>query len=136
MNALNSFSGYGHWLPRVSLAATFLYHGLPKFMMAQGMADMMGMPVAMVYLLALMEVAGAVLILYGGIGPDWATRIAGLIFTGVMIGAISLVHAQHGWNSINMGPDMPGKGMEFQLLIIAVSLLFATKGNSVNEGTV
>jgi len=28
-----------------------------------------------------------------------------------------------------------GKGMEFQVLIIAISLLFALKGNSLNEAT-
>ena len=135
MDKLNSFSGLGHWLPRVSLAAIFLFHGFPKFMMAQGMADMMGMPVILIYLLAMMEVSGALLLLYGGIGPDWATRVAGLIFTGVMGGAIMMVHAQHGWNSINMGIGNMGKGMEFQVLIIAISLLFALKGNSLNEAT-
>lgn len=130
---LNKFSGFGHWLPRLSLAITFLYHGFPKFMMAQSMADMMGMPVIAVYMLAMMEVGGALLILWGGIGPDWATRVAGLLFAVVMMGAVGMVHAQHGWNSVNMGPDMPGKGMEFQVLIIAVSLLFAFKGNNLNE---
>jgi len=34
MNALNKFSGYGHWLVRLSLAGTFLYHGFIKFPMA------------------------------------------------------------------------------------------------------
>ena len=28
MDKLNQFSGVAHWLPRLSLAATFLYHGL------------------------------------------------------------------------------------------------------------
>lgn len=76
-----------HWLPRLSLAATFLYHGLPKF--AGG--EMMGMPAFAIYLLALMEVGGALLILWGGFGPDWATRVSGLIFSVVMIGAIVIV---------------------------------------------
>ena len=53
MTQLSKFSGIAHWLPRLSLAATFLYHGLGKFPMAQGMAEMMGAPVAMIYLLAL-----------------------------------------------------------------------------------
>ena len=130
---LNGFSGIGHWLPRASLAATFLYHGFPKFMMAQGMADMMGMPVIAVYMLAMMEVGGAVLLLWGGFGPDWATRIGGLLMAAPMVGAIGMVHAQNGWNSVNMGPDMPGKGMEFQVLILAIALFFAVKGNSAND---
>lgn len=135
MDTLNKFSGFGHWLPRLSLAAIFLYHGFPKFGMAQGMADMMGMPVIMIYMLAMMEVAGALLILWGGIGPDWATRVAGLIFTAVMIGAIGMVHFQQGWNSINMGMGNMGKGMEFQVLIVAISLFFAFKGNGANEAS-
>lgn len=70
--------------------------------------------------------------LWGGFGQEWATRIAGLIFTVIMIGAIAMVHAQHGWNSLNMG-NSEGKGMEFQVLIIAVSLLYAIKGNALNN---
>ena len=130
---LDGFSGLGHWLPRVSLAATFLFHGFPKFMMAQGMADMMGMPVMAVYMLALMEVGGALLILWGGFGPDCATRAGGLLMAGPMVGAIALVHGANGWNSVSMGPDMPGNGMEFQVLILAISLFFAIKGNGANE---
>ncbi len=135
MDALNKFSGYGHWLPRLSLAATFLYHGFTKFPMAEMMAKGMGMPVAMVYMLAMMEIAGGLLILWGGFGPDWATRVAGLIFTVVMLGAIFKFHLANGWiftagwgeGTNNMG------GAEFQTLVTAVSLFFAFKGNGVNE---
>lgn len=133
MDLLNQFSGVVHWLPRLTLAATFLYHGLGKFPMAEGMAQMMGWPVILVYLLALAEIGGALLILGGGLGLDWATRIAGLVFSIIMLGAIFLVHLQHGWNSINMGGGNEGKGFEFQALILAVSLLYAVKGNALNQ---
>jgi len=43
-----------------------------------------------------------------------------------------MVHAQYGWNSINMGNN-GGRGMEFQVLIIAVSLLYAFKGNAIQQ---
>lgn len=135
MEKLNKFSGIAHWLPRLALAATFLYHGLGKFPIAQGMANMMNMPVIMVYLLALMEVAGGLLILWGGIGPDWATRVAGLIFSVVMLGAIFMVHLSYGWNSINIGAGNEGKGMEFQVLILATALYFVLKGKSTNQAT-
>lgn len=59
MDLLNQFSGVVHWLPRLTLAATFLYHGLGKFPMAEGMAQIMGWPVILVYLLALAEIGGA-----------------------------------------------------------------------------
>lgn len=132
MDQLNKLSGIAHWLPRLSLAATFIYHGFPKVVMTGDVAAMMGMPFIMVLMLGLVEVVGALLLLWGGAGPDWATRLSGLLFTAVMIGAILMVHAQYGWNSINMG-DNGGRGMEFQVLIIAVSLLYAFKGNALNE---
>jgi putative oxidoreductase len=133
MQALNKLSGIAHWLPRIALAAIFLYHGFGKFPAAEGMAEMMGMPVFIVYLLGVAEVVGGLFILLGGIGQDWATRIAGLIFSVVMLGAIFMVHLQHGWNSINMGGGNEGKGMEFQVLILFVSLFFAFRGNHVNK---
>ncbi len=103
MESLNKLGKYAHWLVRLSLFGTFIYHGWGKFPMAQGMADMMKMPLFMVYLLATMEVLGAILILIGGLGQDIATRLAGLIFTVVMLGAIFMVHLQNGWNSLNPG---------------------------------
>lgn len=137
MEQLNKLSGIAHWLPRLSLAAIFIYHGFPKVAMTGDVAAMMGMPFAMVLILGIAEIGGALLMLWGGFGPEWTTRVAGLIFTAIMIGAIVMVHAQYGWNSINMGNN-GGRGMEFQVLIIAVSLLYAFKGNTLNKnaGTV
>ena len=135
MQQLNKLSGIAHWLPRLSLAATFLYHGLGKFPMAEGLAQMMGMPVVAVYMLAMMEVGGALLMLWGGFGPDWATRVGGLLLAVIMVGAISMVHFPNGWNSINMGSGNMGKGMEFQVLILAVSLYYVFKGKGANEAT-
>ena len=108
-----------HWLIRLALAATFIYHGLAKFPMAAMMAEGMGMPVFMVYMLAIMEVAGGLLILYGGVGPNWATQIAGGVFAMVMLGAIFMVHWSNGWNFMagyGEGTNNMG-GMEFQVLI-------------------
>ncbi|MDZ7720552.1 MAG: DoxX family protein [Balneolaceae bacterium] len=132
MDRLNKLSGIAHWLPRFALAAIFIYHGFPKVAMAGEVAAMMGMPVAMVFMLGVVEIGGSLLLLWGGIGPEWATRLAGILFTVVMIGAIAMVHAQFGWNSINMG-DNGGRGMEFQVLIIATSLLYTFKGNALNK---
>jgi len=133
MNRLNSLSGIAHWLPRLALAAIFFYHAFPKLAMAGAVSQMMGMPAAMVIMLGLVEAGGAVLILYGGAGKEWATRLAGLLFAIVMVGAIGMVHAAYGWNSVNMGTGNMGRGMEFQILIIAVSLFYAFKGNAVNN---
>ncbi|MFQ6677817.1 MAG: DoxX family protein [Fidelibacterota bacterium] len=135
MDTLNKLNGYGHWLPRLSLGATFLFHGFGKFPMAEMMAKGMGMPIMMVYILALMEIAGGLLILWGGVGPDWATRVAGLIFAVIMVGAISKFHLANGWSFTSGWGDGTNHmgGAEFQTLIVAVSLFFAFKGNSVNS---
>lgn len=132
MDQLNKLSGIAHWLPRLSLAAIFIYHGFPKIAMTGDVSAMMEMPFIMVLMLGIMEVGGALLLLWGGFGPDWATRVSGLLFTVVMVGAIVMVHAQYGWSSVNMG-DNGGRGMEFQVLIIAVSLLYVFKGNTLNQ---
>jgi putative oxidoreductase len=136
MNSLNKLSGFAHWLPRFSLAGTFIYHGLTKFPMADMMAQGMGMPVFMVYMLAMMETIGGILIVYGGFGPDWATRLAGLLFSAVMVGALFMVHIPNGWSFASgwgEGTNNMG-GAEFQTLVLAISLFFAFKGNVLNAG--
>lgn len=126
MDFLKGFAGFAHWLPRLALAAIFGYHGLPKLTESGAMAAAMGMPAVAVMVVGLMEIAGAALILWGGAGPDWATRFAGLAFSVVMVGAIAMVHAANGWNSVG------AMGMEFQVLIFATSFYFAAKGNDAN----
>jgi len=122
MDALKGLAPLAHWLPRLALAASFGYHGWPKLMDSGAMAEMMGMPAMMIMMLGVMEIAGAALILYGGTGTEWATQLAGLIFSAVMVGAIFMVHAANGW-------DFMSGGMEFQVLILATSVYFAVKGN-------
>ncbi|MEE8344374.1 MAG: hypothetical protein V3R35_03510 [Woeseiaceae bacterium] len=54
MNFLSSLSPHVHWGLRLSLAATFIYHGWVKFPIE---GPMMGIPVAVIWLLALGEIA-------------------------------------------------------------------------------
>ncbi|MFQ6605173.1 MAG: DoxX family protein [Fidelibacterota bacterium] len=131
MDFLKKLAPNAHWLVRATLAVTFLYHGFGKFPMAGMMANMMGMPIAIIYMLATAEVVAGLLILWGGAGPDWATRVAGGIMAVVMLGAIMMVHLPNGWSfaagwgegTNNMG------GMEFQMLILLTGLTFFIKGN-------
>lgn len=133
MNTLDRLAPNAHWLLRFSLAAVFLYHGLTKFPALGMLSDMMGMPSIMIAVLASMETAAGILILVGGAGPAWATRTAGAIVTVVMLGAIGMVHLQHGWNSVNMGMGNEGRGMEFQVTLLTIALYFVTVGNGVSN---
>ncbi len=120
MNFLKSLSPHVHWGLRLSLAATFLYHGATK-MPVEG--PMMGMPAAMVWMLAIAEVAAGVMLIAGALfGKEMLTRIGALIVMVVMVGAIALVHAKNGFNV------MEG-GMEFQVLMLLTGLYLAAKGN-------
>ncbi len=96
-----------HWLSKLSLATIFISYGFPK-------VAIIDMPCATVLMLGIMKVRG------------------GLLFSGVLMSAIAMVHAQHGWSSINMG-DNGGQRMEFQVLIIDVSLLYVVKGDPLYE---
>jgi putative oxidoreductase len=124
MNALNKFAPHAHWLLRIGLASVFMYHGVGKFGNLAGMAESMQMPVFMIFMLGVIEVGGAVFILAGAVSKEWMTRVAGLGFAGMMVGAIVLVHAQHGWNSIG------NMGMEFQVTLLLTSLYFVIVGNT------
>jgi len=119
MNFLSSLSPHVHWGLRLSLAATFVYHGWGKFPIE---GPMMGMPVAMVWMLALGEIAAGVLLIAGAFGKDILTRLGALIVIVVMVGAIALVHAKNGFNVMN-------GGMEFQILMLVTGLYLAAKGN-------
>jgi len=126
---MKSIIPHAHWFLRFALASVFLYHGLTKFPALGMLSEMMGMPSLMIGLLAAMETAAGILILVGGFGPEWATRVAGVIITMVMLGAISVVHFQNGWNSVNMGMGNEGRGMEFQVTLIMIAVFFIITGN-------
>jgi putative oxidoreductase len=122
MDFLRRLAPYAHWLLRIALASVFLYHGLTKFPNLQGLSEMMQMPVFMIALVAIMETAAGVLILLGGFGKDWITRLGGLLIGPVMLGAIVMVHLPNGWSFMN-------NGMEFQFTLLMLGLYFTLVGN-------
>ncbi len=119
MNFLKSLSPNVPWGLRLSLAVTFLYHGQDKLPVE---GPMMGMPVAMVWMLALAELAAGVMLIAGAFGKEMLTRIGALIVIVVMVGAIAMVHAKNGFNVMD-------GGMEFQILMLLTGLYLAAKGN-------
>ncbi len=121
MNFLESLAPHVHWGLRLSLAATFIYHGWGKFPVEQ-FSQAMSMPVPMVWMVALAEIAAGVLLIAGAFGKDILTRLGALIVIVIMIGAIVMVHAKNGWNVMEMG-------MEFQVLMLVTGVYLLTKGN-------
>ena len=82
------------------------------------------MPLAMAWAVALAEIAAGAALIVGAFGKEFLTRLGGLIVIIIMIGAIGMVHFKNGWNVMN-------GGMEFQVLMLAVGLYFASRGNEV-----
>lgn len=119
MNFLSSLAPHVHWGLRLSLAATFIYHGVTKFPIE---GPMLGMPTAMVWMLAIGEIVAGVCLIVGAFGKEILTRLGAYIVIVVMIGAIALVHAKNGFSVMN-------GGMEFQILMLVSGLYLAAKGN-------
>lgn len=118
---------HAHWLLRLALTSVFLYHGLPKFQDLAGFAEMVNIPVWMATLVALGEVGGSILLLLGGFGKDWMTRLGALAQIPVMVGAIIMVH----WPQWGFMPteSHPFGGMEFQTVLLAIQVYFLLVGN-------
>lgn len=126
-SALDSLAQHAHWAPRIALASVFLFHGLTKFPALSGMAEMMGLPVAVFALVALAETAGGALILLGTFTRDIVTRLGGLLIIPPMLGAIGMVH----WGRWSFTPaeGFPMGGMEFQVTLLLVAVFFVLRGN-------
>ena len=128
--SLPTFGG-ADWLIRLSVAATFIYHGLDKFPNIAAGAEMMGMPFIVWFLVAAGEIVAGLALLAGGalrtnIG-DILTRLGGVGVAVIMVGAIYLVHWGQ-WSNIP-SESHPFGGMEFQKLLLATGLFFVLRGN-------
>ncbi len=110
-----------HWGLRISLAATFLYHGWAKFPI-ENFVQAMGMPAPMAWAVAIAELVAGVALLAGPFTKDMLTRLGGGIVVVIMIGAIFMVHLKNGFNVMD-------GGFEFQLLMLVTGLYFVAKGN-------
>lgn len=119
---------------RVALAVVMFPHGAQKALGWFGgygwsgtmgfLTQQIGMPSPAAALVILLEFLGPLLLL-AGLG----TRAVALGFVGIMMGAITTVHAQHGF-FMNWFGAQQGEGFEYHLLVIgmAVALLLSGGG--------
>ena len=109
MNLINS---YHHWLLRVPLIGTFLYHGYPKLGISVSSLGYLG------YLIGPFEFFGALFLLIGPFTNDIISRIGSLMISIIMIGAIYMHLFK--WNDSLVD-------VEWQILLLAVSLYLLVK---------
>ncbi len=121
-----------HWLLRATLASVFIYHGVLKLADLEGFAASLSLPISIVFLVALAETVGGAFILLGGASrvmpaAAWVTRLGAAMILPVMAGAIVMVH----WGQWSFLPSQahPIGGIEFQVVLLLVSLYFVAKGN-------
>ena len=116
INNDNIISKNIHWLLRLTIAATFFVHGYPKLGSEVAQLGMIG------YLVGPFEFLGALFVLIGPFTKDILTRVGGAMLTVIMVGAIYMHLFKWG--------DTLGD-VEWQLLLLAVSLFFVFKGDEI-----
>ena len=98
--------------------------------MMPAMAGMMGLSVPVWLLVGAAEIAGGAGFIVGGLlsgsNGTLITRLSGLAIIPVMLGAIFMVHWGH-W-SFMASETHPAGGMEFQVLLLAVSFYALVTG--------
>ena len=115
-----------HWVLRISLAAIFIPHGISKYLFAGFLATPYWQ------LLGTVEVLGGLFIIVGAFGREILTRLAGLVFLVVMVGASIMVYvpqefsAEPGAARYWIGPM---SGFELEVMIAAVAVFFVVSGN-------
>jgi len=123
--------GGADWLIRLSLAGTFIFHGLDKFPNIAAGAEFMGLPYIVWLAVAVGEIAVGAGLIAGRAIPtrigDLVTRLSGAGIAVIMAGAIYLVHWGQ-WSNIP-SETHPFGGMEFQTLLVATGLFFVLRGN-------
>jgi putative oxidoreductase len=116
---------------RLVLGVVFLAHGCQKllgwfggygFSGTMGAFTHMGMPAALAFLVIITE-------FFGGLGliVGLLTRIAALGISGLMVGAIFMVHMANGF-FMNWYGTQKGEGYEYHLLAIAIAATLLLRG--------
>ncbi len=125
-NLFTPYAGVGELILRLALGVTFFAHGRGKLKNPAGFAAFLRQihvpaPLFNAWLVALLETAGAVLLILG-----IATRILALGLAVDM--GVALATVRIGKAPFASGPQGGGWELEFLLLAVAVALLFTGAG--------
>lgn len=117
---------------RLMLAIVFFPHGAQKVLGWFGghglegtlnhFTQSMGLPLVLAVLVIAAEFLGPIGLFFG-----FLTRLAALGIASVMVGAIFMVHLQHGF-FMNWQGNQAGEGIEYHLLAIAIAVALMIKG--------
>lgn len=117
---------------RVALAIVIFPHGAQKLLGWYGgpgvdgtlqLFAALGVPAGIAVLVILSDYFGSLALAIGLVG-----RFAAFGTTMVMLGAMTLVHAPYGF-FLNWNGDQAGEGIQFHLLVLAVSLVVMARGS-------
>lgn len=129
---MNTPSDWSIAIVRIVLGIIFFAHGAQKLLgwyggpgLVQSMqtfTEHLHLPAALAFLVIAGEFLGGIGLIVG-----LFTRPAALFIALTMVGAIAMVHLRHGL-FLNWFGDKEGHGIEYHLLVIALSLVVIVKG--------
>ncbi len=132
MGAVRTTDDWGALVARVGLAIVMFPHGAQKAFgwfggeglqaTIAGMTEQ-GLPVFVPVFVVLAELVGSAALLAGLLG-----RVAAASIAAVMLGAVVLVHFEHGF-FMNWTGRQPGEGFEYHLLALALAAVVLIKGS-------
>ncbi len=116
---LTQYNDIGLLILRLAVAIIFIYHALPKLKNAKGMAQMVGMPAGLVFMLGSVEFLSSLAMVFG-----FYVQVAALLLSIVMIGAIGMKTMK--WHVPFAAMDKTG--WEFDLILLASSIFLLVNG--------
>jgi len=116
---LTQYNDIGLLILRLAVAVIFIYHSLPKLKNAKGMAQMVGMPAGMIFMLGAVELLSSLGLILG-----FYTQLAALLLAIVMVGAIGMKTMKWGVPFAAMDKT----GWEFDLILLAANIAILLGG--------
>ena len=116
---LTQYDNIGLLVLRLAVAVIFIYHAMPKLKNAKGMAQMMGMPAGMIFMLGAVELLSSLGLIFG-----IYTQLAALLLGIVMFGAIGMKTMKWGVPFAAMDKT----GWEFDLILLAANMTLLLGG--------